>query len=154
MPRAAEQDAVPFQRMSALFSWWGPSNETARDHLSSRLRRLQTLATDLQSIYAEAGGEQASAVLAENDKILRSFQDLAQCRRPADVLAVQRAIFATLLEQASRRTRAWADVTQKVQDCCAAAVREDAMELRSDDAGASASPTQPRDTAARESSKL
>lgn len=143
MSRLAEQDATPFQKVSALFSWWGLSNEDARESLSSRLKRLQTLTSDLQSIYAEAGSEQTAAALAANDRILRSYQDLVQCRRPADVLAAQGAIFATLLEEASRRTQAWADVTQKVQECCASAVRDNALILQSDDASTSARPKQP-----------
>lgn len=143
MSRLADQDVTPFQKVSALFAWWGLSNEDARENLSSRLKRLQTLTSDLQSIFAEAGSEQTEATLAANDKILRSYQDLVQCRRPADVLAAQGAIFATLLEEASRRTRAWADVTQKVQECCASAVRENALDLQRDDANRSTSPKQP-----------
>lgn len=142
MARLAEQDVTPFQKVSALFAWWGLSNEDVREKLSSRLKRLHTLTSDLQNIYAEAGSEQTEAALATNDRILRSYQDLVQCRRPADVLAAQGALrYAVGRSIASNTGLGGRD--PKSSGVLRLRGSRNALDLQRDDANRSTRPKQP-----------
>lgn len=129
MSQAVDHNTDPFDKIAALFTWWGLPDDAISGGMSSRLTRLQGLFGDLQTICADAGSEQTEALLASNDRILRSFQDLLQCRRPGDFIAAEGVVLEMVLDEASRRMHAWADLTRRVHECCADAVRENEREL-------------------------
>jgi hypothetical protein len=116
-------------RLNALTAWWGiPA--AGNGAVDRQMKRFQQFASDLQKTCADAYSGEMNALFSSNDHLGRSFQELLQCRRPQDVMAAESEILATLLEGATLQTRRWAELTQKLQECCAAMVREAAVDLR------------------------
>jgi hypothetical protein len=117
------------ERLNALFNWWGMPNSGAGANIEAQIKRFQSFAADLQRTYGEAYSAQLKALYTANERLARSFQELAHCRQPQEVIAAESNILATLLEGASLQAKTWADVTQKIQACCASMAREAAEEM-------------------------
>lgn len=111
-------------QLNAMLAWWGIPNMSGSTTIEGQLKRLQTFASDLQKVYAEASGREMEALFLTNERIARAVQGLFQCRKPEEVAVAQSTILATVLDAASLQTRTWADAARKVQDCCAALALE------------------------------
>jgi hypothetical protein len=120
--------AMGLDRLNALFAWWGVPNAKEEGGIEKQMKRFQTFASDLQKTCGDAYGQQMQAFRTANDRLAQSFQELMHCRQPQDVIAAESNILATILEGASLQARTWVELTQKVQDCCAAMAREGAAE--------------------------
>lgn len=142
-------------RLSALFTWWGVPAATGNGSLDRQMKCCQAFASDLQKAYGDTCSRQMEAALAANDRISRSLQDFLRCRQPQDVIAAQSNVFATVLEEVSSQAKVWAELTQKVQDCCAAMARETAAELvtRPKEGAETKSPARPAQSPARDASR-
>lgn len=112
-----DASAVPgFDRLNALFSWWGLQG--------SNLTRLQTLFADLQEASRVAQAKHLESLAATNEQLLRCAQELSRCRDPSAFVAVETDIMRALLEGASRQTHAWGELTQRIHECCGTGVLE------------------------------
>ena len=115
-------------RLNALFTWWGVPNSYENGDIDTQMKRLQACASDLQKSYSDACGRQMQALFAANERLAGSLQELVRCRKPQDVIAAELNILATLLEGALVQTKAWVELTKKVQGCCAAMTRDAAIQ--------------------------
>ena len=117
------------ERLTALLGWWG-AGTVGGTAIEEQMKRLHQFAAELQTASAAAYSGQMDAMLATNDRLARSFEDLVRSRRPQEVLAAESEIFATFLEAASQNSKRWAELTQTLQDCSAAIARKAAEDLR------------------------
>ena len=118
------------EKMNALIAWWGLPATNASGAVERHMQRWQTFAKDLQKAYVDAYSAEVTAAFDGNDRLGRSFQELLQCRQPQEFVAAESEIFALLLERASLRAKRWAELTEKLQDCCATMARDAAGDLR------------------------
>lgn len=121
---------VGVDRLNALIAWWGVPVTNGNGAIEHQMKRFQQFAADLQKTCVDAYGGEMDALLGSNDRLSRSIQELLRCRRPQEVLAAESEIVATLLEGASLQAKRWAEVTQKLQDCCTVMARDAATDLR------------------------
>jgi hypothetical protein len=128
MNAKTEGVALGLDRLNALLSWWGISNDTGNENIEVQMKRFQVFASDLQKAYGDAYCLQMEALFTANERLGRSFQEFLHCRQPQEVIAAESSILATILERASLQAKPWIDLTEKVQDCCAALAREGAEE--------------------------
>ena len=142
-------------RLNALFAWWGVPTAGGNGNIDGQMKRFQVFASDLQRTYGEAYSHQMEALFTANQRLVSSLQELARCRQPQDVIAAESDILATLLEGAALQAKTWAELTQKVQDCCAAMARETASEVRKQpkDAAETKPTARPAQSPARDASK-
>ena len=122
--------AMGLDRLNALFAWWGVPTADGNGTIDRQMKRFQVFASDLQKTYGDAYSHEMEALLKSNERVVRSLQELVRCRQPQDVIAAESDILATLLEGAALQAKTWAELTQKVQDCCAAMARDAADEIR------------------------
>ena len=82
----AKDDALMavVDRLNALLGWWAVP--IASGTMDSQIRRFHQFASDIQKICADAYSGQMGALFSNNDRLVRSFQDLLRCRRPQEVL--------------------------------------------------------------------
>lgn len=119
-----------FDRLNALFAWWGVPSSTGNGSIEVQMKRFQAFASDLQKAYGEAYSRQMEALFTANERLGSSVQELLRCRQPQDVLTAESNILAILLEGSSQQAKTWVELTQKVQDCCAAIACEAAEEVQ------------------------
>ena len=117
-------------RLNALLAWWGISDADGHSAIEARITRFVQLTSDLQQACLETRSRQLEAAVSTNDRLTHSFQDLAHCRLPHEVIAAESEILTTLLEAASLQLKAWIELTQKLQDSCVAMAREAASDFR------------------------
>ena len=125
-----ENITTGLDRLNALFAWWGVPALNGNGQMDGQMKRFQAFTSDLQRTCSEAYSRQMNAILTANERIAGSLQEFLRCRQPHDVIAAESNVLATILEEASLQARTWADLTQKVQDCCAAMARETAEDVR------------------------
>jgi hypothetical protein len=118
------------ERLNALLGWWGVPIASGNGVIDGQMKRLQQFASDLQKTCGDAYSGQMDALLTSNDRLARSFQDLLRSRRPQEVVTAELDILATFLEGASLNAKRWADLTERLQECCAAMARNAAADLR------------------------
>ena len=128
----AKDDALTagVERLNAMLGWWGVPIAGGNGMMEGQMKRLQQFASDVQKMCSDAYSGQMGALFSSNDRLVRSFQDLLRSQRPQEVLAAESEIFATFLEGASQQATRWAELTQKLQECCAAMARDAAEDLR------------------------
>ncbi len=124
-----DEVSTGLHRVNALLTWWGVPDASWDREGETRIARFRQLTTDLQHACRETCSRQLEVALATSDRLAQSFQALARSRRPQQVVAMESDILATLLESASSHAKAWAELTQRLQDSCAAVAREAADEL-------------------------
>lgn len=125
-----ENITTGFDRLNALFAWWGVPGANGNDQIVGQLKRFQALTSDLQKAYGEAYSDQMGTLLGANERIAGSLQEFLRCRQPLDVIAAQSNVLATILEEVSLQAKTWSDLTQKVQDCCSAMAGDAAGGIR------------------------
>lgn len=116
--------ATGLERLDALLAWWGlPENITSGDD-GIDVTRVKKFATDLQAAIHEASCCQLDAHFAMGERLSQSLRDLAKCRQPKEAFAIQSNIVDGLLESAFAQSKVWADLVQKLNQCCAAGLHE------------------------------
>jgi hypothetical protein len=121
-------EMMGLDRLNALFGWWRSPASNGNGNFEAQMKRFETFTSDLQKTYSEACSRQMQAAIAANERFVQSLQELMRCRRPEETIAAESNILAALLEGASLRAKTWAELTQKVADCCAALTRETVVE--------------------------
>lgn len=126
----AAETSVPtgLDRMNGLLAWWGVPNAFDGSEMQARTKRFQVLVLDLNKLFNEASSSQAQALSAANEQFTRGLQELLSARQPPELMAAQSRLVTGLIESLAAQTRAWAELTQKLHDCCSATVREAAAE--------------------------
>lgn len=144
-----------FDRLNALFAWWGVPSSNGNGNIETQMKRFQTFASDLQKTYGEAYSQHMQALFTVNERLAGSLQELMRCRQPQDVIAAESNILATLVEGASLQAKTWVELTQKVQDCCATMAHEAAAEVgrQAHEAMSSKPPAESERQATRQASK-
>lgn len=130
MSAKGESITTALDRWNAIFAWWGVPNASGNTQINGQMRRFQAFISDLQKAYGETYSNQMATLFSANERIARSLEEFLRCRQPQDVIAAELTVLATILEEASQQARTWIELTQKVQDCCAAMAREAADETR------------------------
>lgn len=125
-----EAASVGLDRVNGVFAWWGLSGADSAGKLDGQFKRFHAFTSDLQRAFGDTYGAQMSTLLGANERIGRSFQEFLKCRQPQDVIAAEASVLAAILEETSLQTKTWLELSRKVQECCAAMVRETADEVR------------------------
>jgi hypothetical protein len=115
-----ENIASGLDRLNALLFWWGIPNTTRNDKIDEQVRRFQVVASGLQNAYGDACLRQIEALYTANEQLARSIQEFLNCRHTQEIFAAETSVLAAVLEGTSVQARTWIDLTQTVQDCCAA----------------------------------
>lgn len=121
---AYDDVAMALHRINALLGWWSISGTSGQHEIDSRISRFQRFASQLQEACDGSYVRQVEAALSAGDHLAQAFQDLARCRHAQEFVAAQSAILATLLDVASLEAKTWIELTQKLQQTCAAMARE------------------------------
>jgi hypothetical protein len=111
-------------RLNGLLAWWGMAGSEGNLRFEGQIKRFQQFAADLQKAYGEAYRQQVEALSAANERLVRSLQGLLLSRKPDELMAAESEILATLLEGASLQAQTWAELGQRVQECCLALASE------------------------------
>lgn len=61
-------------------------------------------------------------------QVVQAGAKMNPARQPPELMAAQSRLVTGLIESLAAQTRAWAELTQKLHDCCSATVREAAAE--------------------------
>jgi len=120
--------AAKTDRFAGLLSWWGITDPVEAGPFGPGLKRLQGFVSEVQKAYGEAYGRQMEGLFAANEHFAQAVQGLMRSRRPADAMAAQSGLMATLMEDASAQAKGWADLVEKLKDCCSSVARESAEE--------------------------
>lgn len=130
MKETYDEVAAGLRRGNALLTWWGAPEADWNREGAAQMTRFRQLTSDLQQACQETCGRQLDIAVATSNRLAQSFQALARSRHPREVTAMEFDILATLLEAASSHAKYWADLTQRLQDSCAAIARETAEDLQ------------------------
>lgn len=117
-------------RLNAAFAWWGIPTATGSGQIDAPMKRCQAFVADLQKLYSEAYSNEIGTMRGANDKFVAALQEFLRGQQPQDVIAAEASVLATMLEAASAQAKFWSELTQKIQECCAAMARDTADELR------------------------
>lgn len=114
-----------FDRLNALLAWWG-TQDAHRDpaNIETQTERFRMLVIELNRAFNEASCCQLEALSTTNERLAQSLQYLLRGPQPQELMAVQSSIVAGLLESLAIQTKVWADLMQKVHDCCTAMLAE------------------------------
>lgn len=126
----AAETSVPtgLDRMNGLLAWWGVPNAFDGSEMQVRTKRFQVLVLDLNKLFNEASSSQARALSVANEQFTRALHEHLSARQPPELMAAQSRLVTGLMESLAVQTKTWAQLTQKLHDCCLAAAREAAAE--------------------------
>ena len=114
-------------RITGLLVWWGMPNALETGEIEAQAKRFQILTVDLVKLFNEASSNQAQALFAANESFTRAFQDLLRARQPPELMAARSNLVIGLMESLAAQTKIWAELTQKLSDCCSTMIREGAV---------------------------
>jgi hypothetical protein len=115
------------EHFGTAMGWWGMATNQA---VEDRLHRFQQLATGLRQAYSEACNSQLEVLSAANECVTRSFHGLLNSRRPDEFLAAQSDILSGLMKVTSLQTKAWTDLSQKLQGCYVDVARDTTSDIQ------------------------
>lgn len=126
----SSESSIPMglDRMNGLLAWWGIPNIIDASEMEARTKRFQVLVVDLNKLFSEASSTQAQAFSVANEQFTRDLQDLLSARQPSELMAAQSSLVTGLIGSLAAQTKAWAELTQKLHDCCSAMAHEAAPE--------------------------
>lgn len=116
-------------RFNALLAWWGTPNEIDLSNIGTQTKHFQILAANLSQAFGEASTSQMKTLITTNERLARSLQEILHSQQPAELMAAHSNVVAGLLESLAAQTKVWADLTQKLHDCCATVAREAVAEV-------------------------
>ncbi len=124
------QPSIPtgMDRMNGLLAWWGMPNVVDPSELEALTKRCHALVVELNHLFNDASSGQAQALSTANEEYARALQELLSVRQPAEFMSAQSRLVMGVMEHLAAQTGAWADLSQKLYDCCSAMVRESAEE--------------------------
>lgn len=111
-------------RLRALLGWWGLSGyEDRGGGVAQQFIRLQNFVAEVQNAYLDATGRHMDAILASNDRLVRSAYNLLNGAKQSELSAAQAQIVSIVLEAAAQHARTWAEFQQQVQEIYSASAR-------------------------------
>lgn len=125
---APQHLSISLDRMSGLLTWWGVPDWMGNNTVETQMKRFQAVASDLQKSYGDACGRQMDVLLAANERLAHSLQQVCRSRHPQDIVAAESNILAIFLDGIERQAQIWMDLTQRVVEHCAALASEPADE--------------------------
>lgn len=111
------------ERLKALMAWWGMPNADMKDVGEQQMQRFQSFVFDLQKTLTETYGREVDMLFSLNQRVAGLLQGLLQCRQPQEIFTILTDIQAAMLEGGLSQAKAWADLTQQVQEQHAALSR-------------------------------
>jgi hypothetical protein len=111
-------------RVNALLRWWGVSDAGDDREIEAQIARLERFTAHLLQASRETHARQLATALSTKDSLASLVQDLARCQRPNDVMAVESAIVATLLDAAVTQAKTWTELACDIQASSRAMTRE------------------------------
>jgi hypothetical protein len=111
-------------RVKALLSWWGVSDAGDDREIEAEIARFERFTAHLQQACRDTHGRQLATALSTKDGLACLVQDLARCQRTNDVMAVESAIVATLLDAAVAQAKMWTELAGEIQASWRAMTRE------------------------------
>ncbi len=126
-----EQQKTPsnFDPVNGMLAFWGLDRMMNGD-FDSRLKRLQSAASEIQEACVQALNRQIASVTAANQTFAQLLERAPQIHQPKEVMAQASNLMAAVVESASEQSKTWANLAQKLQETSARIVRETAEELR------------------------
>jgi hypothetical protein len=107
------------ERLKALMTWWGmPVNTMSVGE--QQMQRFQSFVSDLQKAVTDTSSREVDTLFTLNQRVAGLLQRLLQCHQPQEILATLTDIQAAMLEGGLSQAKAWADLTQQVQEQYAA----------------------------------
>jgi hypothetical protein len=118
-PVATQDSQGHLKRINALLKWWGapPIDFSANE---SQLHCLHQFTDGVQTLYRDVSSRQRQMLQKAGQDINEGVARLSWPRKPYEVLGVQSAIAAKLLDGMSRQSHLWTDVAEGFIDCYAA----------------------------------
>lgn len=126
----ATDTSIPngLDRMNGLLAWWGMPSVADAGEFESQAKRCQALVVELNKLFLDATSGQTQALSEANEEFGRTLRDLLSAREPAELMSAQSRLATALMQTLATQTRAWADLSQQLYDCCMAVVGETATE--------------------------
>jgi hypothetical protein len=115
-------------RITGLLAWWGVAGANQAREMSGQVSRIAALGAELNHHFREVSFRQSEALTAANEEIIRPLQMLVSARQPADVISAQLHILKGLTGNLEAQSRAWADFSDRLHECCCAMAREGSTE--------------------------
>lgn len=111
------------ERLKGLTFWW--TGGRLDEDLAIPVGQLQSFALGIHNAYREASLRQIEKALKINQEIVAALASAATSREPNAFLTAQSRITTCLLDAAATNARAWAELGEKVQQCCAPITHKD-----------------------------
>ena len=115
--------------MSAWLGWYGISGNRNGD-IAAQFDRVQAFTAGVQNAYLEAFNRQMEMVSAANQRFAHFLQTITQAQEPQETMSTAFELVAAVVEGASEQSHTWINLTQKLQDCCAAMARDAAEDVQ------------------------
>lgn len=111
----ASDAAGHLERINALLKWWGaPVIDFSTNE--NQLRCLQEFTDGIQNLYREASARQRQLLGEAGRDVSARLSHLAWPRKPSEILGIQSAMAAKLLDGMSQQSRLWVDVAEGFVD--------------------------------------
>ena len=121
-PAPALDSQGHLERINALLKWWGapPIDFSANEN---QLHCLRQFTDGVQMLYRDVSSHQRELLQRAGQDINQGVSELSWPRKPYEVLRVQSAVAAKLLDGLSRQSHLWTNVAEGFIDCYAAFAR-------------------------------
>ncbi len=126
MTAKATSNPVGMNRMDGLLAWWGFPDAIDNNELEAQANRCQALVVELNELFRNASSRQTQALSTANEEFSRALRELVSAREPGEVMAAQSSLLMALVSELVAQTGAWAELSQRLYDCCSAMARENA----------------------------
>lgn len=115
-PVSAQDSQGHLERVNALLKWWGapPIDFSANEN---QLHCLRQFTDGVQMLYRDVSSHQRELLQKAGQDINQGVSELSWPRKPHEVLRVQSAVAAKLLDGLSRQSHLWTNVAEGFIDC-------------------------------------
>jgi hypothetical protein len=118
-PVSAQDSQGHLERVNALLKWWGaPLIDFSANE--NQLHCLRQFTDGVQMLYRDVSSHQRELLQKAGQDITQGVSELSWPRKPYEVLRVQSAVAAKLLDGLSRQSHLWTNVAEGFIDCYAA----------------------------------
>ena len=118
-PEPTQDSQSHLERINGLLKWWGaPPIDFAANE--SQLHCVHQFTDGVQNLYRDVSSRQRQLLEKAGRDINEGVTKLSWSSKPYEVLGVQSAMAAKLLDGVSRQSHLWADVAEGFIDCYAA----------------------------------
>lgn len=118
MKRSKSETEGGLDRLNGLMAWWGFPNAAKGTGMTAPVMQFQVLLLELNKVLNEAASTQAQAFSAASQHVGRAVQAAMSARQPLELIDAQAKLIGSLIECFAGQSAFWADLTQKLGDCC------------------------------------